>query len=276
MALRSSVLVLCCALWISSFRRCAAAQDQLDEPQVAAMRLAEMKAQAAAYAVLQDGGLQPLALHEGPLLRFSNPVGGVPDGIVVMWKDGQRPAVLAQVFQTKEGLWIHECQSLAAAALSVRLGEKVVWSPRGAAPKFESLSGGPAAANTAARRLVQMKAIAAEFSASDDFKINSRDKETTRHELRLLPTPVYRYADSAAAVADGAVFAFVHGTDPEVFLVLELRSNQAGESSWHYTLAPMTCWAVQVSRGQTPVWSVEERMGKNKPQDLYHVWVHKP
>ena len=30
-----------------------------------------------------------------------------------MWKDGARPAVLAQVFQLKDGQWIHEVQSLA-------------------------------------------------------------------------------------------------------------------------------------------------------------------
>jgi hypothetical protein len=260
------------ALLVSAQEPPAAANDSA----VAAQRLELMNAQSAAYKLTLGERSMPLALHEGPLLRFSNPVGGVPDGIVVMWKDGARPAVFAQVFQTKEGLWIHECQSLAAAPLSMQQGAKTFWSPQEAAAGFQPLADGPAAAAGASRRLVQMKAIAAEFSASDDFKISSRDQETTRHALRLLPTPVYRYADAAAGIADGAVFAFVHGTDPEVFLVLELRSDGAGPQSWHYTLAPMTCWAVQVNRGKTPVWSVPERMGKNKPQDLYHVWVHKP
>jgi len=209
-------------------------------------------------------------------LRFSNPVSGVPDGIIAMWKAGQRPAIFAQVFQTKDGLWVHECQSIAAAPLSMQQGERTFWSPNQAAGGFQALSNVPAPAATAPRRLVQMKAIAAEFSASDDFKINPQDAEPTRHELRLLTTPVYRYADSVAGIADGAVFAYVHGTDPEAFLVLELRGDKPGEEAWQYTFAPMTCWAVHVHRGQTEVFSSEERFAKSKPQDLYHVWLHKP
>ena len=65
---------------------------------------------------------ETLTLHDEPILRFSNPVSGVPDGIVVMWKDGQRPAVFAQVFQTKEGLWVHECQSLASRPAQMQAG----------------------------------------------------------------------------------------------------------------------------------------------------------
>ena len=75
---------------------------------------------------------------------------------------------------------------------------------------------------------------------------------------------------------DGAVFAFVHGTDPEVFLVIEIRKDKRGEIGWHYTLTPMTCWAVQVARGDSEVWSVPERLGKSSRRDLYHVWIHTP
>src|SRR5262249_29877195 len=154
-------------------------------------------------------------------------------GIVVMWKHGQRPAVFAQVFQTKEGLWVHECQSLATAGLSMQLGDTTKWKPEKGAADFRALDGAPVPDATAAQRSVQMKAIAADFSATDDFKISATDKETTRHALRLLPTPVYRYQDALAEIADGAVFAFVHGTDPEVFLVLEHREAKDAKAAWY-------------------------------------------
>src|SRR3954449_11128063 len=52
-------------------------------------RLELMKRQAAEYEVtLNAAKTAKLVLHAEPLLRFSNPVGGVPDGIVVMWKEG--------------------------------------------------------------------------------------------------------------------------------------------------------------------------------------------
>jgi hypothetical protein len=238
-------------------------------------RLQEMKRQAAEYKVtLATKPAAELKLHEEPLLRFDNPVGGVPDGIVVMWKDGQRPAVLAQVFQTAEGVWVHECQSLARAGLNFEKDSDVRWHPIDAADSFRALDA-PAAAPSPAKRLVQMKQIAAEFKAADDFKVRASDKETTRHELRLLPTPVYRYSDKAAEVEDGAVFAFVHGTDPELFLVLEQRGGEGKDKGWQYTLVPMTCWAVEAKRGDKVVWNVGERLGKSKPADPYHVWIYR-
>src|SRR5579871_6366450 len=74
-----------------------------------AARLELMKRQAAEYEVtLGNPQATRLTLHPEPLLRFSNPVGGVPDGIAVMWKEGERPAIVAQIFLVKDGLWIHE------------------------------------------------------------------------------------------------------------------------------------------------------------------------
>lgn len=256
-------------------------ENDSDDPQTRAERLEVMKGQAAAYTLTFDKSSTKLALHDEPVLRFSNPVSGVPDGIVAMWKDGQRPAVFAQVFQTKTGLWVHEVQSLAAGSLTMTQGGKTFWQPQEPYEEFRRLTDAAPVAANAGRRLVQMKAIAAEFAASDDFKISATDKEPTRHELRMLTTPIYRYADPEAGIEDGAVFAFVHGTDPEVFLVLESRtaeskSGKARASGWYYTLAPMTCWAVTVQRQGKEVWSLPERLGKSKPNHLYHAWLYTP
>jgi hypothetical protein len=231
-----------------------------------------MQSAAAEYAVQTDAGKE-LPLHTEPLLRFNNPVSGVPDGIVVAWLDGRRPAILAQVFQTKDGLWIQECQSIARVPLAMRHAGEIRWQPRTGADEWVHLDNGPLPAPTAVGRLAQMRSIAGQFSGSDDFKISASDAEPTRHELRMLPRPVYRYSDESAGIPDGAVFAFVHGTDPEVFLVLEARVGTEAPD-WYYTFAPMTCWGVHVRRGEGEVWSVEERYGKSSERGLYHVWVH--
>jgi hypothetical protein len=212
-------------------------------------------------------------LHGEPLLRFSNPVGGVVDGIIVMWKEGERPAIFAQIFQLKDGLWIHECQSLASAGLSMQRGKMTKWNPDQAAAKFTELPDAPHAAEGAVQRLVQMKALAGRFSAVDDFKMTAADRETSRYQLRLLTTPVYRYQDAKCGIHDGAVFAFVHGTDPELFLILEHRRD-GDKAGWFYELAPMTCWAVTAQVTGREVWSVPERLGKTTARDAYHVWVH--
>lgn len=244
-------------------------------------RLAFMKQQAAEYTVTLDSTSRTrLALHDEPLLRFSNAVSGVPDGIVVMWKEGARPAIVAQVFQVKNGAWIHECQSLASAGLKMERDGETFWKPEKGAQAFRPLPDAPRAAATAPKRLVQMKSIAAKFSATDDFKISPADKEVTRNELRPLTTPVYRYQDAKAGIEDGAVFAFVHGTDPELFLVLELRTNDKGQAgaggSWYYSLTPMTCWGVNASLSGTEIWNVPDRFGKGTITDPYFVWVYRP
>jgi hypothetical protein len=239
-------------------------------------RLELMKRQAADYELTLDASpAVKLALHGDPLLRFANPVGGVVDGVVVMWKEGQRPAVFAQIFQLKDGLWVHECQSTASAGLAMKLGTATKWNPEKAAAEFGALKDGPKPAEDAVKRLVQMKALAAKFSVTEDFKINATDRETSRYELRLLPTPVYRYSDAKAGINEAAVFAFVHGTDPELFLILEHR-GEGEKAAWYYALVPMTCWGMKAQLAGNEVWSVPERLGKSTKDGPYHVWAHRP
>ena len=65
-----------------------------------------------------------------------------------------------------------------------------------------------------------MRSLADGFRASDDFGGKGWS------ELRLLPTPIARYGEPGTKLLDGALFAFVLGTDPEVFLFLEARPGQ--------------------------------------------------
>ncbi|HEY7329286.1 MAG TPA: hypothetical protein VH592_16710 [Gemmataceae bacterium] len=239
-------------------------------------RLESMKRQAAEYEVTLDRSpAVRLVLHGEPLLRFNNAVGDVLDGIAVMWKEGERPAVFAQIFLVKDGTWIHECQSVASAGFSMSAGERMPWQPEKAAQEFTKVPDAPSAAKGAVQRLVQMKEQAGRFSALDDFKMRANDVESSRYELRLLARPVYRYKDAKHGINDGAVFVFVHGTDPELFLILEHR-GEGDKAGWYYSLAPMTCYAVTARLDGREIWSVPNRHGKTTPRDAYYVWVHQP
>ena len=94
--------------------------------------------------------------------------------------------------------------------------------------------GNVAPASSKRRRLSQMRLLARRFSCKDNFK------ETDDSQLRLLPEPVMRYADSKRKIIDGAVFALVHGTDPELIIMIEAREKKDGRTAFHYALAPMT------------------------------------
>jgi len=95
-----------------------------------------------------------------------------------------------------------------------------------------------------------MRSFAERFTAAVDPSRSGKWQD--RHQLRLLTTPVYRYAD-AAEVLDGALFAFVQGTNPEVLLLIEAPQGES-PGRWQYGFAPMTSFEAQVRRDDKIVW----------------------
>jgi len=89
--------------------------------------------------------------------------------------------------------------------------------------EFKDVPKAPKPAKTPAERLRQMKAIAEGFKATmTGWAADNSDQEA----LRLLPRPLHRYdlanaKDPDPKLVDGALFAYVQGTDPEVVLILE-------------------------------------------------------
>jgi hypothetical protein len=78
-----------------------------------------------------------------------------------------------------------------------------------------------------------------------------------QEELRLLTTPVYRYASEKQAVTDGALFAFARGTDPEVFLLIEARQGDDAVQ-WQYALARFVGHAaLRAEHDGREIWKVD-------------------
>ena len=74
-------------------------------------------------------------------------------------------------------------------------------------------------------------------------------------ELRLLPRPLYRYKAERAGLVDGALFAYVQGTDPEVILSLE-AARQDGDLAWRYALTRRSMLALEADFDGEHVWAV--------------------
>lgn len=237
-------------------------------------RLKLFQASAAKLEIVVENEPKPLTLREKPLMRFTNDVGGVVDGAVMLWTSGQRPMVAAQVFVIRDGIWLHEFQSFADRPLKLQQEGKVLWSPKKAGGVWQDIPKVEAIETTRPGRLKQMKELAATFSVSEDFRAQAADAETTKYELRLLPAPLLRYEESDNGV-DGAVFGFVHGTDPEALLTIELQTVGKVVAA-RYNFAALTCWGLQAKRGGEQVWSVPEMLNKSSPNEPYHIWSFKP
>jgi hypothetical protein len=112
-----------------------------------------------------------------------------------------------------------------------------------------------------------MRALAADFSAVLIDRRRNPDGE--RQALRLLMNPVFRYASPERNVADGAIFAFVVGTDAEVLLLLEAR-GEPNEYRWQYALARLNRDELAASFKEQEVWRVERGTygERNKPYFL--------
>ncbi|MGH7134256.1 MAG: hypothetical protein ACREHD_00865 [Pirellulales bacterium] len=111
----------------------------------------------------------------------------------------------------------------------------------------------PATAETAPRRLRQMLGMANDFTAVlMDYRNNDKGE---RQALRLLTSAVYRYSSPDRDVKDGAIFAFVLGTDAEVLLLLEARGAK-GANRWQYALARLNSDELAAFCSGKEVWRV--------------------
>lgn len=206
---------------------------------------------------------EKLTLNPTPLFRFVT--GGTVFGSVYVWEDAEkRLAVLGTIGSLPiQGINTEfvELHLLKPAPIKpVTLGQLPAkhWDPNIQGLQLNLLAGAPPVAAIDRARLVQMRGLARQFSAA----MKTEGQST---QLRLLPQPLYRYADSTPE-RDGGLFAFVWdtGTDPE--LVLRIEATKSGDQTrWHYQPIRFTWRELALQHNGEKVWSVEEFLNRDHP-----------
>jgi hypothetical protein len=201
-----------------------------------------------------------LRLEPEPVLRWTNHLGRRFYGDVYVWTYEGRPEVAASVttvFTARRETYT-EIQSLSTGRPILSRNEKVVWEPAEPGVELKHLPGAPKPGATAGARLLQMRALAGQFSVVADYGIDKEQKE----DLRLLTRPIYRYESAAQEVVDGGLFAFTKGTDPDAFLLLEARGKK-DDVEWQYAFARFngSC-ALRAVLKDKEVWQVDRLPGK--------------
>jgi hypothetical protein len=218
------------------------------------------------YRFKLEPGEAELELDPTPILRWTNPLEeGSIHGVAYVWRQGGRPVVVGQLFSYLNGkggrVYCHAVHSLARKdekLTGLREG-KVFWTPDSPGVSMRDVPDAPAPAAGRAARMVQMKEISRRFSAYTE------EASRGKRELRLLPTPLDRYRESAADGADGALFSLVVGNDPEVILLVETRDVPAGRPTWQYGLVLSTRSTSVALLDDQEVWRYDST-GKN-PSD---------
>jgi hypothetical protein len=234
------------------------AQNPTDPPAAnkenieAALKLTQ--AAAAEYEFRVGTEEKPLELQREPVLRWSNPDRGEVHGNVFVWTRDGRPLVVGSLFKwfTPHTHMSHEFHSLAEEGFTAKFHGKDVWKMTEAGLRFADVPNAPAPADTDAQRLLQMKQLAKDFTAD---KTEREDVNPT--ELRLLPQPVYRYSAPKQGVLGGGLFALVHGTDPEIWVLIEARGKDAAGARWQFAAARMNSVQMNLRYKGQKVWSVE-------------------
>ena len=183
-----------------------------------------------------------------PLMHFSDPEINILDGRLWAWCDGGRPQAMMKVEAHQwngdvlpQVTWVHCFVSTSPERIVAVWPNGPRFTAREPGLKLEAFANAPRPAESKTGRLTQMKALARRFSAR---QIDEAKKDL---EMRLLPTPIYRYADPEAGVKDGAAFVFASsGTNPTLLLLVEMSEPEGREAKWQYSLARMTVRAVTV------------------------------
>jgi hypothetical protein len=198
---------------------------------------------------------QQLELRSDPVLRWSNPAVGRVYGSVFLWTSEGRPVAAASIYRWYAPYTQRTAEFVLLSdrpVVAEREGRKV-WTPAAGQVSFQPLDGAETPDASSRKRLAQMRRLAGEFVPELTDKRVVGDG--TQQQLRLLDKPIYQYGAGPDGLIEGALFAFVVGTDPEVLLLVEARESR-GKSAWHYALARMNRDAMRVRRNEREVWSV--------------------
>lgn len=246
-------LTLALTLALGAALRPAPAQDKKPDAPDEKTELAELLADAKAYAVRSAKPDAALKLNETPVLNFTNPERNQERGSVFVWlTDEGRPAVMGQFFRFNIGerrLKKHALHSLAAGPLEAKFRDKLAWAPETPGVEWKAFPDAPAPAAAPKERLIQMRQLVRPFKVS---LIDTKDQAT---ELRLAPRPLYEYAAPKAGVTSGGIFSYVIATDPEAILLVE-AFDEGGKTGFRYALARFHYFRLTATLSDKPVWDV--------------------
>jgi hypothetical protein len=237
-----------------------------DEKARSAARLNYMQETAASIQIhVEETEGAELELQPQPVMRWDNHRSLIHDAATFIWLADHRPQVIGGMWIKNDVAWF-DLQSLSAQPLTATIDGTKRWSTVRPGIEWQAVAGAPPPAASRAARLRQMKQLAQGFSLHAVKTAPDYDEGSIWH-LRMMPQPVYRYAEEAAV--DGAIFAFAQGTDPEAYVLLESRTEN-GTGRWHFSIGRGCGWELHAKRGDLEVWSVPKRK-LDDPNEVYDI-----
>jgi hypothetical protein len=191
-------------------------------------------------------------LVEAPLIHYADQVRNLPESTLWVWQQQGLPVLFCKVEQIRDARasWQYCCVPATADKIDVEWQRQFRWRSRETSFKWVPVADAPEPRDQAPARLTQMKAIVRGFGGeTEQTPIKSRQK------MRLLASPLHRFAAPEQNVLDGAVFGLTsNGTNPDVLLVVEALGKEESNARWRYAVVGMTGDAVEVVLKDKTVW----------------------
>lgn len=195
-------------------------------------------------------------LAEAPLIHYADPVRNLPESTLWVWQQEGLPVLFCKIerltnSRTGNFRWQYCCVPATAEKADVEWERQFRWRARDTSFKRLPLADAPDPRDQVAARLTQMKAVARGFGGeTEQTPVKSRQK------MRLLASPLHRYAGSKDNVLDGAVFGLTsNGTNPDALLIVEALRDPESNARWRYAVVGMTGDAVEVVHKEKVVWT---------------------
>jgi hypothetical protein len=232
-------------------------RDPADNGKTALQKLID---ESIAWYELSAGPDLEARLKPMPVLRWDNNTRGSGSGLTVLYLAGGRPEVVCCIYPWEQKLY-HEFSSLSSGPISARREGVVVWRPQKPGLTFRTVPNAPPPADSASARLRQIKRLFRRFEAT---LVGWKADDSDRQELRPLPRALYRYEEPRGEIIDGAVFAYVMGTDPEVLLLIEAVAAESGPE-WRYAFVRRTSGELEGRLDGDVVWTAERYPDTSDP-----------
>jgi hypothetical protein len=235
-------------------------------------QLAEMRRRADVVSVTARDGAESLRfpLMETPLFRYSDPRRSIIDAALWGFGPQGRPAALLKTESYEingRRHWVYCLATLSDRLIEAKWDDGAVFAAQEPGLTLHALPNGPSPALSAPGRLLQLKRLTQRFSATIQNGVDNRD------QMRLMPTPICRYADAESGLIDGAVFGYTMGTNPDVLLVIELHRAPPGGSEWRCGAAGMTSAGFVVRLDQNEIVSQPFDPGASGVPQAFARWM---
>jgi hypothetical protein len=260
--------LMCCAVLALAVRATGEQPPAKNDPNEEPKQLNELIEKSVNWYDVFPDDKATTALTPVPVCRWRNVVREqVGEAMMVVWSHNGRPAAIASIYPWN-GKMCHEFDSFSREAkLVVREKDTVIWAPQAPGVEFKPVPKAPAPAKTAVERLRQMKVIAESFRATmTGWAADNSDQQL----LRFRPRELYRYdlanaKDPDPKLLDGALFAYVQDTDPEVVMALEAIGDK-DKAEWHYACVRATSGGLEVKLGDEVVWTAKKHPNARDPK----------